>query len=178
MAKTMLGRDLSPENDDRKFWRGEVVYDAKRTDILDDPLIVVDPDIVRLGTLSGKDHSTVKYNETNKKMNDGQPLPDSTRCVKCSFLGENDGQPVVGNNTYTYPTFRLMRVTGTDKSSIPPFRPTMLAAAELIHHLEDAVEDGGINSTDELQVALMDANIDGQIIAAAAELNKRSGSKW
>lgn len=169
---------MTPEDDDRTFWKGEVVYDRKRTDILDDALIVVGPDIVRLGTLSGEDHSTVKYNDTNKQLNDGEPLPESTRCVKCSFLGENDGQPVVGNNIYPYPTFRLMRVTGTDESSIPPFRPTMLAAAELIHHLEDAVEDGGINSIDELYVALMDANIDGQIIAAAAELNNRSASKW
>lgn len=168
---------LTAETDDRRFWRGEVVYDRKRTDILDDPLVIVDPDVVELGDLDNKTREQVKYNKTNKRMNGGRKLPEDTRCVRCSFLTERERRPTVESRVYTYPTFRLLRLTGNEKSSIPPFRPTMLAAAELIHHLEGSVAEGGIDSREELQVALMEAGLDGEVIAAAAEL-AREESKW
>jgi len=170
----------SAGEDDRAFWKGEVVYDRKRTEILSDPLVVVDSEAVQLKHLKHRDGATyrkVKHNTTNKRMNGNRELPPETRCVKCSFLDERDGRPVVESRSYTYPTFRLARVYADEESPIPPFRPTMLAAAELIHHLEDAAEDGGINSADELQVALMEADVDGEIIAAAAQLAKGE-SKW
>lgn len=171
---------LSAGADDRSFWRGEIVFDRRRTDILSDPLVVVDAELVTLAHLRHRDRKTynaVKHNDTNKQLNRGHELPPETRCVRCSFLDAREDRPVVETQSYTYPTFRLARLYASDDASIPPFRPTMLAAAELIHHLEDAADNGGINSADELQVALMDADVDGEIIAAAAQLAK-TDSKW
>lgn len=167
----------NPTEDERQFWRGEICFDRKRTDILSDPLVVVDPEVQELGWFQYTDRETydaVKYNDTNLDLasrairSDG--LPDDTPCIEVSFLDGETNQPTIEGRTYTYPTFRLMRVTGGEESDLPSFRPPMLAAAELIHHLEQSVEDGGIDSAEELYVTLMEAGVDGEMLAAASEL--------
>jgi hypothetical protein len=173
----------NPVDDDRSFWTGEIVFDRKRTDILSDPLVVVDPEPRTLEHIKHRDKETykaVKYNDTNLdlmgKTVRSEGLPLATPCITVSYLDSDSNKPTVEGRTYTFPTFRLMRVTGDEKSSLPAFRPTMLAAAELIHQLEDAAEDGGINSVDDLHVALMEADVDGEIIAAASRL--ADGDDW
>ena len=170
-----------PATDDRTFWRGEIVFDRKRTDILSDPLCVVDPEIRQLGSYKSdaEKYRAIKHNDTNTSLanlsipSDG--LPDRTPCIDVAFLDGENNEPTVESRTYTYPTFRLMRVVGDEESDLPQFRPPMMAAAQLLHQLEASVASGGIESVDDLHVAIMEAGIDGEVLAAAKQL---SDSKW
>lgn len=170
---------MNPVDDDRSFWKGEIVFDLKRTDILSDPLVVVDPEPETLEHIKHRDRDTynaIRYNDTNVELatpcipSDGLPL--ATPCIVVAYLDSESNDPTVESRTYTFPTFRLMRVTGGEDSALPSFRPAAVAAGELIHHLEDAAEDGGINSADDLHVALMEADVDGEVVAAASRLSK------
>jgi len=167
----------TPGSDERQFAMGEPCFDAARSDILSDPLIVVEAEAVPLRSLPREDYTAVKYNERNKELNGGDALPEETSCVKCAYIYADDGQPGVSNSNYTFPTFRLKRIRISEDRSLPSFRPPTLTAAKLIQHLETAVEDGGINSREDLQVALMEADLDGEVIAAAVELAERD-SDW
>lgn len=165
----------NPTHDNRSFWRGEIVFDRQRTDILSDPLCVVSNEVFSLGRLRMRDRETyeaVKYNDTNVALapDDYSGLPNDTPCVTVAFLDGEDNEPTVEGRTYTYPTFRLMRVVGDEDSKLPNFRPPMMAAAELIQQLERYVETGSIESAEELHVALMESGVDGEMLAAASEI--------
>lgn len=164
---------LKPTQDERSFWRGEIVFDRQRTDILSDPLCVVSRETTRLGDIRDREtFEAVKYNDTNVELagTDFSGLPNDTPCVEVAFLDGEDNEPTVEGRTYTYPTFRLMRVVGDEDSKLPNFRPPMMAAAELIQQLEGYVETGSIESAEELHVALMECGVDGEMLAAASKI--------
>lgn len=168
-----------PAEDERTFWRGEIVFDRKRTDILSDPLVVTDHEVQTLEQLKHTDSDTyvaVKHNDTNREMaNLTTPhggLPDDTPIVEVAFIDGSDDTPSVEGRTYTYPTFRLMRVVGSEDSDLPEYRPPMMSAAEIVTLVEEAIQDGGIESVDELHLALMESQIDGEVLAAARQLRE------
>lgn len=167
-----------PADDDRSFWRGEIVFDRKRTDILSDPLCVVsrNPSLLReyRGTDDEKYHA-IKHNDTNCELANirGVPsdgLPDDTPCVDVAFLDGESAEPTIEGRTYTYPKLRLARVVGDEDDDLPQYRPPMMATAQLIQELKDALTEGSIDSPEELIVMLMEQGVDGEMLAAANEL--------
>jgi len=168
--------DLTPAGDDRLFWYGELAFDRKRTTITDDPVIVVDPERRTLRQIRDDDHSTYKDvagNTTNCRLNGGNQLPLDTNCIEVAYIDSHHDQPVVSSASYTFPTFRLRRLDTYHGSPMPEYRPMTFALGRLVSVLKERAEREGIDSADELLVELMDAGVDGEILAAAVSEEKR-----
>ena len=165
-----------PTEDDRDFWVGEIVFDRNRSEILSDPLCVVGAQTIPLRDLEWKDEDTydaVKFNTANIKMMsgdfEGEGLPEETPCIEAAYIKEPDvfDVPYVSDRTYTFPTFRLARIRGSPSSEISENRPVTIAASGVVKMLDDYLEADGnsIENPDDLRVALMESDVDGEILS-------------
>lgn len=157
-------------SDKYDFYRGEIVFDKKRTDPTDDLLVVVDEDAGTVGDLSGETKRKVKHNETNKELNDGHEVPEYEPCVTASYISA-DTPPTVGDAIYTFPAFRLATVESPNSGGISGYQPYQWALAGFLAELMAALHnsDVTIESTEDLQVLCMQASIDGEVITRGTE---------
>ena len=161
---------------EKKFYPGELVFDRKRTDPTDDILVVTDADVGSLGDLSGKDYRLVKHNGTNKKLKPGPdgPLDDSTRVIEAAYVsGGDESPPVLGDQGYTFPEFRLETVVSEEGNAIDGHQPHQIALAEFYAELSSALRKTGttVESPKDLKVLAMEARVDGKVIVRGEELS-------
>lgn len=152
---------------DQKFYAGQVVFDKKRTDPTDDMLVVVDANPGTLETFTGEDYRLIKHNDTNKELNDGQPVDDDEPCVKCTYVTTSkERQPTVQSSPYTFPEFRLETLESPNGNPINGYYPHQWALSEFFAELVETIDgtDMTVESADDLQVLAMQAGVDGEVI--------------
>lgn len=156
----------------RDFYKGQIVFDKKRTDPTDDLLVVVNPDMGPVNTLDGETRRLVKDNDTNKKIIGGT-VPDDAPCVAAAYISSGDHEePDIGEQIYTFPEFRLETVESKNGSAIEGYQPYQWALAGFLAELVKAldVQNFTIEDVEDLQVLCMEASIDGEVIT--------KGSQW
>lgn len=170
---------LDTVDDPRRVWPGEVVFDWAAKKPLSSPLVVASEGIQPLRSYDTETYAAVRDNQANTKLNGGTRPPDDTPCVECAFLeipstsGGGDAlNPIPGDTLYTYPTYRLARARLTGDGSLPQHPSAAVSAAYLLRIIEDAVEAGAIETVEDVHVALMDADIDGEVFAAASKIER------
>lgn len=161
-------------DDDRKFWVGEMCFDLKRTDPTDSILVVTNPHVGTLSRLKRKDLTTYNHvteNADNRQLIGGRDLPNETRCVEAAYANSDEaGQVFVGDATYTFPSYRLARIEEPNEDGVyDGHRPMTAGVGTVIAHLARHAEEKGLQSADDVFVALMKGGFPGKALAAAAD---------
>lgn len=152
---------------DLKFHAGEIVFDKKRTEVTSDMLVIHDPDVGNVGSLSGETGRLVRNNDANKEIG----FSDSTTAVEAIYITEeDDGTVGLGDRIYTFPVSRLARVESPKDHSLDELRPHEWAIATFLSELMSALneQDYTVERAEDLQVLCMDASIDGRVITRAS----------
>lgn len=159
--------------DTSDFYKGEIVFDKKRTDPTDDLLVVVNPEIGALKTLDGETKRLVKHNDTNKELNGGRPVDDDEPCIACAYIstGDHEDPAIDTDKVYTFPAFRLATVESAPDNVLEGYQPYQWALAGFLSELVKAMatKNVTIESVDDLQVLCMEASIDGEIITKGTQ---------
>lgn len=157
------------END---FYKGQIVFDKKRTDPTDDLLVVVNPDMGPVGSLEGETRRLVKHNDTNTKILGTSPVPDDAECVAAAYISSGDhDEPDIGEQIYTFPEFRLETVESKPGSAVEGYQPYQWALAGFMSELVKALDNQQftIETVEDLQVLCMEAEIDGEVITKGTQ---------
>lgn len=159
--------------DDKDFYKGQIVFDKKRTDPTDDLLVIVDADKGPVAALEGETKRLVKHNDTNKDLNAGKPVADDELCIGAAYISSGDHEePDIGEKVYTFPEFRLETVESKNGSAIEGYQPYQWALAGFFSELVKAFDNGNVESiedVEDLQVLCMEASIDGKVITKGTQ---------
>lgn len=156
--------------DDTKFYPGTLVFDRKRTDPTDDPLVITDANVGTLGEISDDEtYRLVKYNDVNQQLKPGpnEPLGDNTPIVEAAYVTDEDDTPaVVEREAYTFPEFRLQTVVSKDDGALDGERPHQVALAQFYAELATALRETEtiVTTPHDLKLLAMKADVDGTVI--------------
>jgi hypothetical protein len=160
--------------DDSEFYPGTVVFDRKRTDPRDDPLIVTKAGERTVSDLDVRTRETVLENKTNSKLSREMDtsLGYETRVVSAVYIkGGDDVDPCLGETAYTFPEFRLAPIEYGPDTPTDDTRPHQMALAAFFSEMAETLdrEDITISSAEGLQYLAMKSGVDGAVIKRALD---------
>lgn len=147
------------------LYKGQIVFDKKRTDPTDDLLVVINSDVGTVSELEPKTERLVRENDVNQEVG----FTETTPMVKACYVQSGDDEiPSIGSRIYTFPETRLQPVESEDDKALEGYNPYQWALAQFLSKLVAATIDSEMLTYEELQVLCMEAGVQGEVISKAS----------